>query len=148
MKHRLVPTCEIYHSLFLSFALKEVGQKEIRGSDHNPRIVEYHKAVDGEGLADEIAWCAAFVNWTMKQMEFHGTGTRLARDFLHWGIPIAKPFPGCVAVFSRGKQWQGHVGLYLYETPKTVVIVGGNQSNQVSVVPYSKERFLGYRSIF
>jgi len=132
--------------LFVAF--REVGQSEINGSDDNPRIREYHAAVDGQELADEIPWCSSFVNWCLESCGFKGTGSRLARSFENWGASIDTPLPGCIAVFKRGsKSWQGHVAIYLYETPKSIVVIGGNQSNSVNVQAYSREKLIGYRTI-
>ena len=77
-----------------------------------------------------------------------------ARAFLDWGHKVSKEDirPGDIVVFPRGNQgWQGHVGFYL----KTEIIngieyywiLGGNQSNKVSIVRYRASNALGIRSI-
>jgi len=44
-------------------AKTQVGQKEVPGSKHNPKIVEYHQACTLQASNDEVAWCSSFVNW-------------------------------------------------------------------------------------
>jgi cell wall-associated NlpC family hydrolase len=75
-----------------------------------------------------------------------------ARAFLDWGQKISKQDikPGDIVVFPRGNQgWQGHVGFYLKtQTINGVeyyLILGGNQRNKVSIVPYRASRALGIR---
>ncbi|WP_296205062.1 glycosyl hydrolase 108 family protein, partial [uncultured Hyphomicrobium sp.] len=70
----------------------------------------------------------------------------MARSYLAWGEALAEPRMGAVAVFSRGSDPAlGHVGFWLGESDGDVVLLGGNQGNQVSVVRYSKERLIGLR---
>ena len=94
------------------------------------------------------AWCAAFVNSTLNQSGMQGTNKLNARSYLDWGQPVDTPQPGDVAVFSRGDPngWQGHVGFYEGTNPDgTINVLGGNQSDSVSVASYSPDRLLGYR---
>ena len=38
-----------------------------------------------------------------------GTGSALAKSFLHWGVRVSQPVPGAVAVFNR--KGGGHVAI-------------------------------------
>lgn len=94
------------------------------------------------------AWCAAFVNSTLSQAGMEGTGSNLARSFMEWGNPVDQPRAGDIAVFSRGdpNSWQGHVGFYQGTNPDgSINVLGGNQSDAVSVASYPANRLLGYR---
>jgi len=74
--------------LWMGIANNELGQKEIKGEEDNPRIVEYLNEVNlgtNEHSNDEIAWCSAFVNWVMKKAGYDNTGSGLARSWLNWG---------------------------------------------------------------
>ena len=73
--------------------------------------------------------------------------TLAARDFLDWGRPVEKPYPGCVAVFWREspKSWQGHVGFYAGQTETHILCLGGNQSDGVSITRMPRSRVLGFR---
>jgi len=129
----------------LIIALGEIGQKEIAGVMSNDRISDYLRSVNMRA-DDEIAWCAAFVNWCLEQAGMVGTKMPNAKSYLNWGYNINVPLPGAVVVFDRGKQkWQGHVGFFLDETPSYVYLLGGNQQDKVSIRPYSKDRLEGYR---
>lgn len=125
-----------------------VGLKEIVGSKHEPRIVKFFADAGHAWVKDdETAWCAAFANAMLKRAGIEGTGSLAARSFLQWGEKLDKPRVGCLVVLSRGnpKGWQGHVGFYVGEDRTHIHVLGGNQSNAVSIARYSKTRLLGYR---
>ncbi len=159
---------------WLEVAIKEFGQKEISGTkDNNPRVVEYLKSTASylkkksmissvKDITDEISWCAAFMNWCMKQSGIKGTGTAWALDWKKWGNPISRPKRGCIAVFERrykkdGKYIiAGHVGIYLGNSGDKILVLGGNQNNEVNITEFStskeyitngKHRLIGYRAL-
>ena len=41
--------------------------------------------------------------------------------------------------------WQGHVGFAVREFEHTVLVLGGNQNNQVCLKHYPRAQLLGYR---
>jgi len=101
-------------------------------------------------------WCAAFVNAVLEESGIDSNNDHryplTARAFLDWGRKINKDDiqPGDIVVFPRGNQgWQGHVGFYLktqiINNKKYYLILGGNQSNKVSIVTYPASRALGIR---
>jgi len=102
-------------------------------------------------------WCAAFVNAVLNETDIDGSETvseypLTARSFLDWGYEVSKDDvqPGDIVVFPRGNQgWQGHVGFYLRTIKLNGVdyyyILGGNQSNKVSISRYRASRALGIR---
>lgn len=134
---------------WLIAALDELtfGVREIPGDADNPRIIEYHAATSLGASDDEVAWCSAFANWCMARAGIAGTNSAAARSWLTWGVPLAVPRAGCVAVFKRGlSAWQGHVGFYLGTTSAgNVVVLGGNQSDAVTVTTCQHGDLLGYR---
>lgn len=133
-------------SLFLFFALSEVGVAELPGPNHNDRILEYHSTTGLDAETDEVAWCSSFVNWVVQQAGAEGTNSAAARSWVTWGKRSRKFIPGCVSVFSRGKNDdQGHVGIGLYETPKSIVVVSGNLDNKVRISTFPKYRWIGCR---
>ena len=74
-----------------------------------------------------------------------------ARAFLDWGTKVSEPKAGDIVVFPRGNQgWQGHVGFYLrtieVNGTEYYYILGGNQSNKVSIELYRASGALGIRS--
>jgi uncharacterized protein (TIGR02594 family) len=131
-------------------ARAEIGQKEIKGKKHNPSIVRYWKAVNNaKGITDdETPWCAAFVNFVLLETGLSGTGKANARSFLTWGRSTSNPQPGDIVVFWRGAKdgWQGHVGFYMGFEGNYIKVLGGNQTDQVKISTYSRDKLLGYRS--
>lgn len=127
---------------WLSVARKEIGQKEIAGHAHNPRIIEYHGTTTLRGSADEIPWCSSFVNWVMKTAGYKGTRSAAARSWTEWGQRIRTPIKGCIVVLTRNGG--GHVGFYMGMKDGRVQILGGNQSNAVNIAPYAAERIIAY----
>ena len=132
----------------MEIANSYVGTDEIKGSQHNPVILEYFDSV-GHGWVkdDETPWCAAFVGAVLHEAGYKGTGSLAARSYLDWGHRVDRPKYGDIVVFWRGKKngWQGHVGFYVRETKDYVYCLGGNQGDSVNVSRYAKSRVLGYR---
>lgn len=132
---------------WLELARAELGTAEVSGREHNAKIVAYFSdAGHSEVRNDETAWCAGFVGAMLKRAGMPNTGSLAARSYLKYGVPVTEPEPGDIAVFSRGNStWEGHVAFYIGETDTAVKVLGGNQSNKVSVASYPKSKLLGYR---
>lgn len=129
---------------WLRLAEKELNTAEIPGDQHNPRILEYHAATTLVATSDEVPWCSAFVTWCLENSGMKSTRSAWARSYLNYGEKINDPKFGCVVVFARGAT-SGHVGFYVSENADEVLVLGGNQSNRVSMAYYSKRLVLGYR---
>lgn len=124
----------------------ELGTREIPGSQHNPRVLEYHAETGLSADDDETPWCSSFANWCFAQVGIVGTRSAAARSWLKWGKALDVPRVGCVVVFSRPpKPGSGHVAFYVADEGQSIVVLGGNQGNAVSAKPYPKSRVLGYR---
>lgn len=134
----------------LDVALQEFlkGVREKPGPGSNPRISEYLKTV-GLGADDSISWCSAFQAWCFKQA--YGTFpvgvTGAARSWLKVGQKVTEPEPGDIVIFWRGNpnSWQGHVAQYLGHNGGSLIVVGGNQSDAVTIASYIEVQLLGYR---
>lgn len=92
-------------------------------------------------------WCAGFVAACLARA---GLGVRIpksfpmARSWAKAGTALSKPAYGCVVVFSR--DGGGHVGFVVgKDKAGNLMVLGGNQSNQVCIKPFSKARVLAYR---
>jgi uncharacterized protein (TIGR02594 family) len=127
---------------WMQIAQKEKGQAEIAGPKHNKRIVEYHQRTTLKAKDDETPWCSSFVNWCVGNAGYSVTGSAAARSWAKYG-QSCKPHEGCIVVMTR--IGGGHVGFYVRETAKYVYILGGNQSNKVSIAGYDKGRIIAYR---
>lgn len=131
---------------WLTLARAELGVKEGAGAANNPRVVRYYDdAGHPEVDHDDVAWCAAFVGAMLKRAGLPHSGSLAARSYLTWGKAVTKPYPGCVAVFKRGKGWQGHVCFFLSQSAKGIQVLGGNQGDAVSIMWMSPADLLGYR---
>lgn len=134
--------------LLAAFNELDIGVKEVPGPLSNERIAEYLKSV-GQPGDDSIPWCSAFVNWALKQGGMGGTGSARARSFLNWGRPADEPPRlGSVVVFWRGADpsvGMGHVGFLIKYTPWLIHVLGGNQSNAVTIEGYPRSQLLGIR---
>ena len=136
-----------------SIALKELGVQEHIGIAHNPRILAYHQATSLKASSDEIPWCASFVNWCLREAGFNGTHSASARSFLAWGhdVLLEEAKQGDIVIFSRERSAQGsnptfgHVGFYAGRTATTINVLGGNQSNRVSLAAYPISKLLSVR---
>lgn len=128
-------------------------------------LMGLHERQDRSTLQDflgvdpvRVEWCAAFVNSVLVELDMPGSGKfhrypLLARSFLNWGMPISKEDIeiGDIVVFSRGNTgWQGHVGFFYgsfidNNGVEYWNILGGNQSNSISIAPYRADRSIGIR---
>ena len=135
----------------LKTALSQIGIKEIRGAKDNPEVLKYFNALgfNGSKLKDETSWCAAFINWCLKQACLQYQNTLTARSFLKIGEVVTVPRIGDIVVFWRESKtsWKGHVALYIREDEDFIYCLGGNQGNEVKIARYQKHRVLGYRRI-
>jgi uncharacterized protein (TIGR02594 family) len=132
---------------WLQVALLEIGQQELDGSRHNPRIVLYHSATSLKATDDETPWCASFVGWCLLQAGIKGTGSAAARSYLAFGKAVGdRPALGDIAVFQRGANpAQGHVGFVLDCYGGIITLLNGNVQNRVCVSTFGVSRLLGYR---
>lgn len=132
---------------WMANARQLVGLKEIVGSQHEKKVLEFFaEAGHPEIHNDETAWCAAFANAMLRRAGYAGTGSLAARSFLTWGEKLTTPRPGCVAVFKRGNSsWEGHVAFFVRDAGDSIEVLGGNQSNSVSITRMPKSSLLGYR---
>ncbi len=97
----------------------------------------------------EIPWCGAFVASCFRQWRpaiLLPENPLGARNWSRFGKASAPVF-GSVLVFWRGSPsgWQGHVGFYHAEDDTHFHVLGGNQSNAVTVTRVAKTRFLESR---
>lgn len=136
---------------WLAVAEQELGQREVAGAQHNPRIVSYHQSTTYKATDDETPWCASFVCWCLEHAGVPSTQSARARDFTNWGQKLQphEVGPGAIAVFWRGKSkasGKGHVGFYVGGDPAgpSVAILGGNQNDSVTVAPTSTQKLIGF----
>jgi uncharacterized protein (TIGR02594 family) len=121
--------------------------RERQGRVHNPEILAFFRDAGHGGIgSDEVPWCAAFVGACLERGGVSGSGSLTARSYLGWGETLARGRLGAIAVFRRGSDPSaGHVGFLVGETDDDLIVLGGNQSDAVTVARYSRQRLLGLR---
>lgn len=134
---------------WLDRARAYIGTREIKGPQHNSRIVGWWEAMKAPFRDDETAWCGAFVGGVLAES---GLGVARngasARAWLNFGVPLDRPAVGCIVVFWRGSPsgWSGHVGFVVgQDSAGNLMVLGGNQDDAVNIKPFARNRVLGYR---
>ena len=138
------------HAKAYAKAKAHIGTKEVKGKAHNPEIVGWFGQVGHSWVSDdETAWCAAFVGAMLQLGGLPSSRKLNARSYLDWGrvVDLADAQPGDVVIFTRGdpQGWQGHVGFFVRRDGNSIIVLGGNQSNEVNTSPYPVSRLLGVR---
>ena len=144
-------------------AQRFIGMKEIPGADDNHAVLAMLKLDNQWPQSDEVPWCSAFTNYVCWLLRLPRSKSLLARSWLGVGQPIhisvAKPGFDLV-VLSRGLHpapatdltAKGNVGFYanhLYDGngDGKIFLLGGNQSDSVSIASYDISRVLGIRRL-
>lgn len=96
-----------------------------------------------------IPWCGAYIATCMKIADPHialPENPLGARNWASWGEPVT-PRLGSVMVFWRGSRtgWQGHVAFYAGEDSDAYHVMGGNQSDAVTITRIARSRLLASR---
>ena len=142
-------------------ALKEYGLAEKPGRENNPRILGFQRELQAAGLggayggfydADAIPWCGLFMAVVAHRANPEGRTERRppklylsALQWSGWGTPVdkAKACLGDVLVFKR--TGGGHVGLYVGHDEVGFHVLGGNQSDKVSITRVARSRLHAVR---
>lgn len=144
------PGAELHEQFpWIQLVLQKKGLHE---GKNNKELSRFLKS-DGKTLGDpsKLPWCGDLVETAIAlalPREALPTNPYLARNWLKYGAPQAAPAYGDVLVFWRGKPkgTSGHVGFYVGEDATHFHVLGGNQSNTISVARIAKSRLLGARS--
>lgn len=141
-------------------AQRFIGVKEAPGATAaNPLILGMLKLDQTWPTDDEVAWCSAFVNFIVWLLRLPRSKSLGARSWLGVGraIPISSAQIGFdVVILSRGEGAQpgpdvinasGHVGFFAGIDEGMVHLLGGNQSNSVSIASFPTSRILGVRRL-
>lgn len=133
---------------WMNTAKSLLGTKELAGSANNPKILSWAKTVGGSVSRyytnDAIPWCGLFVAYCFVKNGFAVRQSSLSSlDWLNWGVKLSRPSFGAVMIFIR--PGGGHVGFYVSEDKDTYHILGGNQSDSVSITRVAKNRLKGIR---
>ena len=127
-------------------AVRYLGINETKGKLNNPTIMSWAKdvGVDKIYTSDEIAWCGLFVAKVIKKAGFEIVKDPLwALNWSNFGTKQSVAMLGDVLVFKR--DGGGHVGFYIAEDKNYFHVLGGNQSNSVSITRIAKNRCVAIR---
>ena len=121
-------------------AFKHLGVKEIVGKENNPIILEWAKELGVSWYVnDEIPWCGLFIAYCTKTAGLDVVKSPLmALSWANYGTAVDEPMLGDILTFKR--QGGGHVGIYVGEDEDCYHVLGGNQSNSVSITRIAKIR--------
>jgi uncharacterized protein (TIGR02594 family) len=127
--------------LMLMAAIAEYGTMEMSGTADNPKILSWAEEVGlGQTYSgDSIPWCGLFMAMCAKRANWaQPPGPLWALNWAKWGVERdgGKPMLGDVLVFKR--TGGGHVAMYVGEDLSSWHIIGGNQSDRVSIVRRAK----------
>lgn len=140
-----IPTTPTGEPVWIQWARKQIGQREVPGPASNPVIQAwYHLTTLPEYLwTDETAWCAVFVNAALMLNNIKTNRSARAFDWLDWGTPVSIPQKGDVVIFDFS-----HVAFYLSDAGGGKInCLGGNQNNEVNITAFSKASVRGYRRV-
>lgn len=137
--------------LWLAEARRLKGTREVPGSASNPAIMQWAEDLNQWYPDDSVPWCGLFVAHCMAvgapaaPQNFNRLGARAWRAF---GVPVV-PSIGAIAVFWRTHKTQsvnGHVGFIVGADESSFHILGGNQSDNVTVTRIARSRLLECRA--
>jgi len=142
-----------------SLAQRFLGLRETPGVASNAHVLSMLQLDAAWVQNDEVPWCSAYVNYICWLLRLPRSKSLSARSWLGVGIPvnIDEAKPGFdVVVLQRGGADEpgpevlaapGHVGFFAGRTPGQIHVLGGNQSNTVSVQAFEPSRLLGLRRL-
>lgn len=132
---------------WITEAKTALGRHEVRDRSW---LMDWLKR-DGRSLGDpsKTPWCGDFVETCIRialpdepLLGALGSNPYWARNWLLFG-QATKPIPGAVLVFERGSG--GHVGFAVGRDDTHFHVLGGNQSDAVTIARLAKSRLLGAR---
>ncbi len=123
------------------------GTIETPGPADNPVILDWAKEAGlSKGYSsDAVPWCGLFMALIAKRAGKATPAKPLwARSWGRFGMASPAAALGDVLVFARPKGG-GHVGLYVGEDDAAFHVLGGNQSDAVSITRIAKTRCIAIR---
>ncbi len=140
-------------------AQRFVGISEVKGNVSNTQVLAMLQ-LDNPGITnDEVPWCSAFVNYVTWLLRLPRSKSLMARSWLTVGrsIQAQDAIVDCdIVVLKRGEGNQpdadvldapGHVGFFAGWQNGKILVLGGNQNNQVSIASYTFDRVLSIRRL-
>ena len=131
--------------------LSHYGLSEVAGSDSNPEILEFFRELDYDWVNDDsaVSWCSAMLSYYAKKCGYEYHHGLNARGWLNMPVMVLHPSLGDVVILWRNDihSWEGHCALFISWTHTKVYLLGGNQSNQINITAYPRDRIIGIRQL-
>lgn len=138
-------------------AQRFVGVREVSGALDSPQILAMLRLDATWPEHDEVPWCSAFVNYVAWLLRLPRSKSLAARSWLGIGQSVSVDDARVgydVVILKRGTNpAQGHVGFYAGRGEfdpthgPTVMVLGGNQGDSVSVLGFLETSVLGVRRL-
>lgn len=136
---------------WLTAARAKLGVRETPGPANNPTIMGWAASLGAKvlGIAfngDATAWCGLFAAKCISEAGLTPPPIAIrAKSWAAWGKPLAAAVlaPGAVLVFERAGG--GHVGFYVGEDATAYHVLGGNQTDAVTITRIAKGRCVARR---
>jgi uncharacterized protein (TIGR02594 family) len=140
-------------------AQRFIGTTETPGLASNPIVLAMLRLDQAWPTGDDVAWCSAFTNFIAWLLRLPRSKSLSARSWLAVGTPVALDRAEAgfdVVILQRGTGKQpgpevlsapGHVGWFAGVDNGRVLVLGGNQGDQVSVASFPVSRVLGVRRL-
>lgn len=128
----------------LQIARKHLGIKELTNKNDGKQLLTWWERLNSRWLYLQ-PWCGLFVAICLREAGYPiAKYFYRAKDWLNYGYKISMPVVGCIVIFDR--KGGGHVGFCIgKDNAGRLLVLGGNQGNQVSIMPFDMNRVLGYR---
>ena len=135
--------------VWLAYARRQLGTREAPGPANDSRVMAMAtRAKQWLGIgyhADSVPWCGLFVSDCMQAAGMvapRGAVAVRASWWETWGVPVS-PRVGSILTFRR--PGGGHVAFYVGEDAATYHVLGGNQSDAVTITRIAKNRMTASR---
>jgi uncharacterized protein (TIGR02594 family) len=134
----------------ISEGIAALGVAEIVGKGSNRTIIGWRDELNQAGVKiagfsdDDIPWCGLYAAIIAHRAGKRGVESPLwARNWAKFGSATMEASLGDILVFVRNGG--GHVGFYVAEDATAYHVLGGNQSNRVSITRIAKDRCIAMR---
>lgn len=139
-------------------AKRFLGVAEVEGMHSNPLVLAMLQLDARWPTDDATPWCSAFLNFVAFVLGLPRSKSLSARSWLGVGEPIelfsARP-ENDVVILKRGNvsapatdlTAPGHVGFFAGRAPGEVILLAGNQGNEVSIARFPSTDVLGVRRL-
>ena len=130
--------------IWIAEARRHLGTAEVPGPQTSPVIDAWLHKLRAWWTDDETPWCGVFVAACVEVAGFHLPKYWMrATAWADWGSRLSAPIYGCIVVFER--KGGGHVGFVVGSSAQGgLMVLGGNQGNKVSILPFDRNRVLAY----